>query len=584
MFSSAYAKAGIHDADLSAAYRVCRRIVRQTGSTDYAITQLIAPALRPAAWALYAAGRTVDDLTDTATGPRDDRAARLDAWTTAFETELQRGTSGDPVRRALIHAVQAWHLEPGDLRVAFLALRSEARGGLPTDWQRWSAHAGRLFTSSFALQGLLALGSAGLQVPLRVRHHQAVRQWVDAVFLIDALEDLSADAARGQVGFPTEELRRHGVTVTDLAEARWTPAVAALLGHLGELARRWLDQPELALGLPPALVVIVDAVTDLHRLRLRVALGSGPRLLRRKPRLRRHSRWRVLLPARAKSALAWRLSPLSVPQPVPRQEARTVQVIPPGPYRPPPHPSGVRPPALPPGRLPRHVAVIMDGNGRWATERGLPRQEGHRAGAAALRDVIHGAVEIGLPHLTVYAFSTENWRRPVEELIALHEVLGELMDEADIVSLGIRVRWAGEPAGLPLELFDALQRQEIATAHHTGLTLTVCANYGGRSELARAAGALARAAVAGHLNPARVSERLLSRYLLHPDLPDVDLLWRTGGERRISNFLLWQIAYAELHFTDAHWPEADRRDLWQAVAVYAHRERRYGAAPGHPGT
>ncbi|MGG7569483.1 polyprenyl diphosphate synthase [Streptomyces sirii] len=228
------------------------------------------------------------------------------------------------------------------------------------------------------------------------------------------------------------------------------------------------------------------------------------------------------------------------------------------------------------------MAIVMDGNGRWATDRGISRAEGHRAGGRALADVVQGALEIGLSHLTVYAFSTENWKRASAEVAALTDMVREHIEDEEHLRYDVRLRWAGSPDGLPLDLVDALVHHEHLTRHRTGLTFTVCVNYGGRAELAQAAGAIARAAVAGQVDPARISEHQLARYLPLPDLPDVDLLWRTGGERRTSNFLPWQSTYAELLFTDGYWPDVDRRDLWRAMTSYAQRQRRYGAAPPGP--
>ncbi|WP_407547803.1 polyprenyl diphosphate synthase [Streptomyces sp. Pv4-95] len=235
--------------------------------------------------------------------------------------------------------------------------------------------------------------------------------------------------------------------------------------------------------------------------------------------------------------------------------------------------------------MPRHVAVIMDGNGRWATDRGLPRPEGHRAGAKALIDVVHGALEIGLSHLTVYAFSTENWKRPADELHALmHEIPVTLRQlyEGDR-PLDVRVRWAGLPNGLPADVIETLIEAERATCDRSALTLMACVNYGGRAEITAAASKLAQAAAAGSINPGDLSEHAFSRYLHVPELPDVDLLVRTGGDLRTSNFLPWQAVYAELMVIDTRWPDIDRRDLWDAVERYASRTRRYGSIPHLPG-
>jgi len=247
---------------------------------------------------------------------------------------------------------------------------------------------------------------------------------------------------------------------------------------------------------------------------------------------------------------------------------------------PPPHPSGAIPPSLPAGALPRHVAIVMDGNGRWAKAQGLPRTEGHRAGEAVLMDVIAGAIEIGVRCLSVYAFSTENWARSPEEVRFLmgysRDVIHRRRDELD--SWGVRVRWSGRRPRLWKSVVDELERAATQTRDNDVIDLQFCINYGGRAEIVDAARAVARAAAAGHLDPDRLSEHTFAAHLAQPDLPDVDLFWRTSGEQRLSNFLLWQSAYAELAFVDTPWPQIDRRDLWAAIEAYARRDRRFGAA------
>ncbi len=223
----------------------------------------------------------------------------------------------------------------------------------------------------------------------------------------------------------------------------------------------------------------------------------------------------------------------------------------------------------------------MDGNGRWAQQRGLPRTAGHEAGEAALFDVVEGAIELGVRWLSAYAFSTENWKRSPDEVRFLmgfnRDVIRRRRDEMN--ALGVRVRWAGRRPRLWRSVITELEEAEGLTAGNDVLTLTMCVNYGGRAEIADAAAAVARAVAAGRLDPDRVDERLLARFLDEPDMPDVDLFVRSSGEQRISNFLLWQSAYAELVFIDTLWPDVDRRDLWRAVEQYASRDRRYGAAP-----
>ncbi|HWB67100.1 MAG TPA: isoprenyl transferase [Mycobacteriales bacterium] len=251
------------------------------------------------------------------------------------------------------------------------------------------------------------------------------------------------------------------------------------------------------------------------------------------------------------------------------------------PVRPPaPHHSGARPPAIPKSLVPRHVAIVMDGNGRWANRRGLPRTVGHEQGESSLFDVVEGAIEVGVQWLSAYAFSTENWKRSPDEVRFLmgfnRDVIRRRRDEMH--AMGVRVRWAGRRPRLWKSVIDELEIAEQMTRRNKVLTLTMCVNYGGRAEIADAAAGLARDVVAGRIDPAKVNERTLTRYLDEPEMPDVDLFIRSSGEQRISNFLLWQSAYAEMVFQDTLWPDYDRLQLWAAIEEYARRERRYGAA------
>jgi undecaprenyl diphosphate synthase len=247
---------------------------------------------------------------------------------------------------------------------------------------------------------------------------------------------------------------------------------------------------------------------------------------------------------------------------------------------PPPHPSGARPPAIPRELVPNHVALVMDGNGRWANARGLPRIEGHRMGEASLMDVARGCIDIGVRWLSAYAFSTENWRRSPDEVRFLmgfnRDVIRRRRDEMH--ELGVRVRWAGRRPRLWRSVIKELEVAEELTRDNDVLTLTMCVNYGGRAEIADAAAAIGREVAAGRLNPDRIDESTIARFLDEPDMPDVDLFVRSSGENRTSNFLLWQSAYAELVFLDTLWPDFDRRHLWAACEEYASRQRRFGSA------
>jgi undecaprenyl diphosphate synthase len=228
--------------------------------------------------------------------------------------------------------------------------------------------------------------------------------------------------------------------------------------------------------------------------------------------------------------------------------------------------------------LPRHVGIIMDGNGRWAEARGLSRVEGHRVGADSVRDITRAARQIGLEAITLYAFSSQNWQRPAEEVGALMELLREyLLGERDeIMDNDIRLDAIGDVEKLPAMVRDPLDELRNLSAANKSMTLTLALSYGGRESIARAVAAIARDVATGALSPASIDVEAVNRYLPTHRLPRLDLLVRTSGEQRISNFMLWELAYAELVFTDTLWPDFRRAHLYAALEEYAKRERRFG--------
>ena len=240
--------------------------------------------------------------------------------------------------------------------------------------------------------------------------------------------------------------------------------------------------------------------------------------------------------------------------------------------------TGSHPLGLDSARVPRHVAIIMDGNGRWAEAQGLPRIWGHREGAVRVREVVERAGELGVTHLTLYAFSSENWKRPQDEVSQLMLLCVAYLDgEAQrLAEEGIRLRVIGRREGLPEEVRAAIEKVEGITAGGTRANLTLALNYGGRDEIVDACRAIAARAAAGEIYPPDIDQAMVARHLYTADLPDPDLLIRTAGERRLSNYLLWQVSYAELFISDSSWPEfgADRFD--EAVRDYAGRVRRFG--------
>jgi undecaprenyl diphosphate synthase len=222
----------------------------------------------------------------------------------------------------------------------------------------------------------------------------------------------------------------------------------------------------------------------------------------------------------------------------------------------------------------------MDGDGRWAKQRGLPRTEGHKVGESSLMDVLAGAIELGVETISAYAFSTENWRRHPDEVAFLMSFNRDVIHRRreELAAMGVRIRWAGRRPRLWRSVIRELEDAEQLSAENTVLTLQFCCNYGSRAEIADAAAAIARDVASGKLRADKIDERVFARYLDEPDIPDVDLWVRSSGEQRLSNFLLWQSAYAELVFLDVLWPDFDRRHLWHACEIYAARDRRFGGA------
>jgi len=233
---------------------------------------------------------------------------------------------------------------------------------------------------------------------------------------------------------------------------------------------------------------------------------------------------------------------------------------------------------VPADKTPRHIAVIMDGNGRWARERALPRIEGHRRGSEAVRACTAGCIEAGVPFLTLYAFSKENWQRPADEVKSLMNLLDRFLAEriTEIMERNIRLRAIGHLDDLPDHTRRRLDEAMSKSVGNTALTLTLALSYGARTELTDATRAIARAVRAGTLDPDAITEETISSHLYTADLPDPDLLIRTSGEMRISNFLLWQISYAEIVVTPKLWPEFTKEDVFAAIREYAGRHRRYG--------
>lgn len=236
------------------------------------------------------------------------------------------------------------------------------------------------------------------------------------------------------------------------------------------------------------------------------------------------------------------------------------------------------PPNIPAEFLPRHIALVMDGNGRWATQRGLKRTEGHKRGEAVLLEMVEACLAMGVPYLSAYAFSTENWRRSTDEVRFLMGFNRDVLQRQKerLHELGVRIRWAGRRPRLWRSVIKELESAEELTKNNTNMTLAMCVNYGGRAEIVDAAREVARLAAHGELRPQDITEATFPQFLDEPDMPDVDLFLRPSGEKRTSNFLLWQSAYAEMVYQNKLFPDYTANDLYCAVEEYARRDRRFG--------
>ena len=240
---------------------------------------------------------------------------------------------------------------------------------------------------------------------------------------------------------------------------------------------------------------------------------------------------------------------------------------------------------LDPERIPAHVAIVMDGNGRWAQQRGLPRTDGHGAGEEALWDTVKGGVQVGLKWLTVFAFSTENWSRPTPEVLYLMNFNRSLLRRRrdELHRMNVRIRFIGRRNWrVPRSVLKEIRTAEDLTRENTGMTFTIAFNYGGRAEIVDAVRQIAQEVCVGDLRASKIDERTIAEHLYSPDMPPPDLLIRTSGEERISNFLLWEVAYSELWFTPVFWPDFDREHLFEAIRDFQKRSRRYGGLTDEP--
>ncbi len=526
--------AGIDTPELRESYELCVRVGQRRLGSFWTAMELLPPAARAYVSAVSGFAVWTDALADDS-NPAD-RAHLLAQWCAATMVEVRAEASDHPLRRAFVHTTRQCGLDIRFLEAYLEATRADSAAppafATVTDQRRYlrgvAGNLGELITPILKPCN----GEAGRLMALLCEAFQ----------LADILHDFSSDFAAGRFYLPAEDLDRLGLTVEDLRSGVPSGALEELIGVQVTRGRDLLGQ-----AVPVAGMVTVACQPFLHGMILGIEaiFDEAERLGAR-----------VLTEGIDVEGMA----EASLP---PRRELPAQLVV------------------------PGHVAVIMDGNRRWAVQRGLSAQDGHSAGLRAALRLAVSAFELGVRHLSVYGFSTENWSRSPQELATLFEMAAEGLTRGAqrLQQHGVRVRWCGRRDRLDENLASVLAIVENMTSNNTALTLNIFAGYGGREELVTAARALAVEAVAGTIRPEDIAAQDLARHCYAADLPDVDLLIRTSGEQRTSNFLPWHLAYAEFVFDPTYWPDFGYRHLLAAITEYSGRHRRFGGDDGrerHP--
>ncbi|MFD9425595.1 MULTISPECIES: polyprenyl diphosphate synthase [unclassified Streptomyces] len=518
--------------ELLESYEQCEALTRQFFTPMWRATELLPAPVRPHMHAVHGFFLRTDTIADRE-GTSTERVRRLARWYSATREGLRSGDSGHPVLRAFVDTVWRWDLD----RVVI----EEFLGTLEADC------AGPPLFETFQDQRRYLRGTGGataeLWFPLLGMRDPEVLAMAsllgEAGQAVDGVEDMPEDLAAGRCYLPRADLRALGLEVSDLQRGERPGALAELMRmQLG----RWNVLLEQAA--PVTALVEREYRPFLHLLVLGAHLQFDETALRQE-RVFTHG-----------------LEPLVSADGVPRRPVWPLADV---------------------DAVPEHVAVIMDGNRRWASEQGQPVFRGHQAGQWPAMRLVNAALRLGVRHLTLYAFSTENWNRSQDELDALFETMADAMARGAewLHDLGVRVRWCGRRDRIDPSLASVLTLAESMTSNNRTLTLTVCVDYGGREELVEAARALAAEAARGAIRPQDIGPADLDRNMYVPGLPDVDLLIRTSGEQRTSNFLPWHLAYAEMVFDPTPWPSFGLEQLREAVTVYAGRQRRFGGTlPG----
>ncbi|MFE2636068.1 polyprenyl diphosphate synthase [Streptomyces scopuliridis] len=520
----------IDSPELRASYELCAAEIRQFLAPMWKATGVLPAAIRPHVLAVNGFTVHSDRIADEG-GTRQVREERFARWRSDTLEELRTGRSEHPLRRAFVDTVRRWEIDHALVEEFLDTTRADCAS--PPAFE------------TFADQRRYMRGIAGTtnemwMSALDVRGPQALALASvlgEVCQLVDIFEDLPVDLAAGRCYLPRADLRRLGLEVGDLRRGERRELLDELVDiQLG----RWRDLLEQAM--PVGGMVSPEYQPFLHTVLLGAWMQFDEVTLR-KSRVFVDGMEPLTSTGAARRRPAWPLA----------------------------------------GVVPGHIGVIMDGNRRWATQRTLPVSRGHQAGGQAAMRLVNAALRLGVRNLSIYAFSTENWDRSQEELAALFDTMADGIAQGTewLHELGVRVRWCGRRDRIDPSLASALRLVESLTSNNDVLSLTLCVDYGGRDELTDAARALAAEAVAGTIRPEDIGPADLARNMYAPGLPDIDLLIRTSGEQRVSNFLPWHLAYAELVFDPTPWPNFGLAQLREALTTYAGRRRRFGGTlPG----
>jgi undecaprenyl diphosphate synthase len=519
-----YEALGITTPELRESYELCADLNNRFFGPMWTASAVLPATVRPHFSALTGFSVWTDSIADDI--ERADREQVLAQWCENTLTDVRAGHSEHPLRRAFVHTVRLWDIETTVIKEFLTATQADCAAPPAFATAADQRH---------YLRGVAGTFGEMVTPLLQPRTQQAARLMsvlCETAQLLDILQDFPTDMATGRCYLPREDLRRLDLEVDDLQCGKRHDALNELVALQVTRARDLLVQ-----AAPVAGTVSVPCQPFLHTLILGLEFQLD---------------------------VVERLRSQVLTDGIDTAELTNIGLR--------PH----REPSAAP--VPTHVAVIMDGNRRWAASRGLTASEGHSAGERAAMRLIHSALRLGIAQLSVFAFSTENWNRPPEEITHLFDTMAEGITRATewMHERGVRLRWCGRRDRLEQSVASQLAIVESLTSNNTRLTLNIFVDYGGRDEMVAAARALATEVAAGTIRPEDIGPDDLTRNLCAPDLPDVDLLIRTSGEQRVSNFLPWHLAYAEFVFEPANWPDFGYHHLLAAITEYTSRQRRFG--------